>query len=124
MGSKFFLVGDKATIFVNRKTIVGRSEGNYVIPGKLVSGKHCALIPQNNSLFIKDLESDHGTFVNGQRLEPNKEYLLKFGDKVKFGNTAFMLKESEGSGMAANLNAKLIATIAFFCAIAFIFLKR
>ncbi len=49
-----------------------------------VSRHHAALIHRGNQIFIKDLNSRHGTFLNGQRLAPLKSYVLRDGDEIHF----------------------------------------
>lgn len=50
-----------------------------------VSRKHAHLVAQGSQLFVQDLNSTNFTFINDQRLEPGKSYLLNSGDKVRFG---------------------------------------
>ncbi|MCJ1475198.1 hypothetical protein MMC13_003858 [Lambiella insularis] len=37
------------------------------------------------SLYLKDLQSTHGTFIEGAKLDPDLEYIVKSGDKITFG---------------------------------------
>jgi pSer/pThr/pTyr-binding forkhead associated (FHA) protein len=41
--------------------------------------------PSRQAVYIKDLNSRHGTFLNHERLEPNRAYPVAPGDVVKFG---------------------------------------
>lgn len=45
-----------------------------------ISSVHCMLLIQNGALYLRDAGSQYGTFLNGSRLIPNKEYRLKSGD--------------------------------------------
>ena len=51
-----------------------------------VSRLHAAMRYYEGSLTIIDLESTHGTFVNGQRLRPDQEKRLGDGDEIRFGS--------------------------------------
>ena len=50
-----------------------------------VSRNHARLQMKDNSLYITDLGSTNGTFVAGERLNPNQPTLLHKGDEVLLG---------------------------------------
>ncbi len=52
---------------------------------KGVSRTHCQLEFEDGNVIITDLGSSNGTFVAGQRLEPNQPRVLKQGDDVIVG---------------------------------------
>lgn len=54
---------------------------------RVLSRNHAELFVKNNKLYIKDLKSSNGTFINGAKLEPFKDYELKVGDKLDLGTT-------------------------------------
>lgn len=56
------------------RTVFGRSEqiADVVIPHNQVSNQHFELFVEAGQLFIADLNSTNGTYVNGQRLQPNQ----------------------------------------------------
>ena len=76
---------------VEKKAVVGRSsKSQIVIDDELVSRKHAEIFVKDNVVFIKDLKSSGGTFVNSQAiLEPQK---LKSRDKIRIANTIFVIK--------------------------------
>jgi len=50
--------------------IIGRSpEVELQLSDRFASRRHCALTSRNGKVFIRDLESMHGTYVNGQQLD-------------------------------------------------------
>lgn len=51
-----------------------------------VSRMHAMIIPNDRGLTLKDLSSTNGTFLNGQKLQPQLAYPIKNGDYIKFGN--------------------------------------
>ncbi len=50
-----------------------------------VSRKHALIRREEDRLFLVDLDSRNGTFINNERLLPNKPYILNSGDQVRFG---------------------------------------
>lgn len=73
---------------------VGKSGANadYVIARPSVSRAHAKLIFRDNNLYLQDLKSTNGTFINNQKLEPDKEYLLQKGMEVKFAEEAYKVE--------------------------------
>lgn len=53
---------------------------------KGVSRRHARITRQGKDLFIEDLGSVNGTFVNGKRLTPYLPHLLQSGDEMQMGN--------------------------------------
>lgn len=52
-----------------------------------ISGVHCVLVCQDGQLYLQDLGSTYGTFVNGgQRLAANQAVMLQPGDKFNLGS--------------------------------------
>lgn len=50
-----------------------------------ISGHHCELLAEDGQLFIRDLNSSHGTFVNGSRIASNQKIPLNVGANVSLG---------------------------------------
>lgn len=70
---------------------IGRDPGknDFVYPAGTegISGVHCILVYQDGQLYIQDLGSTYGTFVNGgQRLAANQAVKLQPGDKFSLGS--------------------------------------
>lgn len=84
-------------VFPDRKaTFIGRSAkgSDVVIQGnKNISRVHAAVSVRDGQLFVRDMSSSNGTFVNGQRLTPNVETPVKVGDKVTFADTVFVVEQ-------------------------------
>ena len=77
-----FPVVDEATI--------GRSRNNtLVIPRRFgrTSRRHALLHIVGGVVWVRDADSAHGTFVNGERLRPGQERALRDGDRVTLGDT-------------------------------------
>lgn len=54
---------------------------------RVLSRSHAEMFVHQNQLYIKDLKSSNGTFINDKKLEPYKDYPLKVGDKLDLGTT-------------------------------------
>ena len=62
---------------------IGREASNHVvIDHSAVSREHAAIFQVGNDHVLSDLHSEHGTFVNGTRVE---RHILQHGDIVEFG---------------------------------------
>ena len=54
-----------------------------------ISRVHVIVIRRNGVNYLKDNNSTNGTYVDGERLEPGREVLLKNDMRVKFGDEDF-----------------------------------
>ena len=66
-------------------TIIGRArEATLTLPHPLVSRKHCEIFEENGQLYVQDLGSLNGTYVNNERIDGrqplNPEQLLTLGN--------------------------------------------
>lgn len=80
------------------KFYIGSSQkNNYVVKGNsAVSRRHCVLIKDNGgNVFIQDLNSTNGTFVNGERAKENDRIQLHSKDEVKLGDEIYIYYEEE-----------------------------
>ena len=70
-------------------TVIGRGRDgvSLTLPHKLVSRKHTELFEQDGQLFVRDLGSLNGTFVNSQRISESQ--LLKPNELLTLGNVTF-----------------------------------
>ena len=75
-------------VAINGKTIVGRENSDLLIesPDKAISRQHAELYLEHGQLFIKDLSSANGTFVNGVKVSSQ---VLKDGDELRFDQKAY-----------------------------------
>lgn len=73
---------------ISKEMIVGRSlKTDLSTSDPLMSRKHFKLIPQNNKVYIEDLNSLNGTYLNQKLIEAKT--LLKSGDIIIAGRTVF-----------------------------------
>src|SRR5215472_14466538 len=72
--------GGEFPIVPEKQIIVGRSSDlDMVLVEDMVSRKHARIAMQNDQIWIEDLGSTNGTFVNGEKI---KRARLKEGDRV------------------------------------------
>jgi predicted component of type VI protein secretion system len=70
---------------------LGRALGCTVrIPSSEVSRLHCRLRIDNGLVFVEDLESVNGTFVNGERVSGNE--IVHPGDRLSLGSLTFVVE--------------------------------
>lgn len=68
-----------------------RGDNNLVLRSKWISSQHAEIHLSGKLLWIRDLGSTNGTFVNHQRITEAKE--LKAGDTVHFGRTGLRVNK-------------------------------
>ena len=69
---------------------IGKDPSCQLKPASGVSDKHCAFLVKQGKLFLVDLGSSEGTFVNDNKISSEVE--LKLKDKVKVGPLLFEVK--------------------------------
>ena len=90
----------------NKEIVVGRSsELDMVLVEDMVSRRHAKLTVTGDQIFIQDLGSTNGTFVNGEKI---KRARLQEGDRILIGTSIIKLVASDASApMAGDAKAKL-----------------
>lgn len=74
-------------------TVIGRrSDCDLRIPLPVVSRKHCQLTQNEDSVKLRDLGSRGGTFVNGKRVDQDKEIPVRAGDYIRIGPLTFVCR--------------------------------
>lgn len=64
----------------------GRGKENQILcPSMLVSRNHCIFIIKSDGLYLRDLNSSNGVFVNGEKKTKESHTLLKENDKIGIG---------------------------------------
>ena len=75
------------------KTTVGRLPDNaFQIPEASVSSHHCEITLRGSDLFVNDLDSTNGTFINGERI---KEGVVKPGQILRLGMVDMRLETGD-----------------------------
>ena len=71
-------------------TTVGRNEDNTLrLSETKISRYHARLTLKQAAVFVEDLGSSNGTFINDRRIEANKPLLLHGGDRLRFDRDEF-----------------------------------
>lgn len=80
---------------ISEDVIIGRLTGHILFPkDERMSNQHCRIwLGPNDTLLIKDLESDHGTVVDGRLVSPEKSYPIKEGTTIAVGAQVFKCVE-------------------------------
>lgn len=76
--------------------IIGRSSEGVDYTEQLsnaVSRRHAQISKDNGEYYITDLNSQNGTFLNDQRLEGDKKYVIRPGDSVKLADLSYLFDE-------------------------------
>ncbi|KAF8903870.1 hypothetical protein CPB84DRAFT_1845549 [Gymnopilus junonius] len=87
----------KHIALTNQHTKIGRQTSSKTAPGerngffdsKVLSRQHAEVWEENGKIYIKDVKSSNGTFINGERLSSegheSEPFELKSDDIVEFG---------------------------------------
>lgn len=71
------------------------SQAHIHLPRPEISGEHAHFIVTADSLKIIDTDSSNGTFLDGNRLEPNQTYEAPPGSTVKIGEVEIIVNGPE-----------------------------
>ncbi len=100
-GGEFPIVSDK-------QIIVGRSSDlDMVLVEDMVSRKHARIAMQSDQIWIEDLGSTNGTFVNGERVPPYTEVRLVDRDQIRLaadvtGDVSLPRGETDPASLSRN----------------------
>ena len=84
-------LGQSLDLTLSRELLVGRDPDCGLPFGDgSVSRRHSRIFLANGAVYIEDLGSQNGTFVNGTRLDLAR--LLRSGDEIRAGDVVFKLK--------------------------------
>ncbi|KAF9948025.1 hypothetical protein BGZ72_010003 [Mortierella alpina] len=82
---------DQTRIKIGRQTGVATAPGpsNGYFDSKVLSRVHAEVWSENGKVFLRDLKSSNGTFLNGKRLSPesveSEPFVLNQNDSLEFG---------------------------------------
>ncbi|GJM18573.1 MAG: hypothetical protein DHS20C14_07860 [Phycisphaeraceae bacterium] len=72
----------------NEPQLIGRSSEALPMTDNTVSRRHAELTPDGDVWFIRDLDSQNGTYVNGVNIR--ERIKLQLGDQIRVGATVFV----------------------------------
>jgi len=74
---------------------IGRESADVLLNDSAVSRKHASITVGESAIEIEDLGSTNGTYVNGEKLEPNAPRDISTDDEIVLGQTVLRLKLPE-----------------------------
>lgn len=84
---------DRLVIEEPRLMLGRHSQNDLMLDNRFVSRHHCLLVSRDDAIYVVDLQSTNGTFVNGSQVQ---RYALADGDVLQVGN--FRLRYCEPLG--------------------------
>jgi len=94
---KFQMVIESDTLsfrrkFKRKKCLIGRNEGDLKLSADMYcSSKHAIIEDRfDGTLWIRDLNSRNGIYVNGRRVNTHQ---LKVGDRIRIGSTNISISD-------------------------------
>ncbi|MFO0859550.1 MAG: ATP-binding protein [Phycisphaerales bacterium] len=73
--------------------LIGRSGEALPITDSTVSRRHAEMTPDSGAWYIRDLQSQNGTYVNAERIKDRVR--LRPGDQIRVGSTLFVFGFTE-----------------------------
>ncbi|MHB8277099.1 MAG: trypsin-like peptidase domain-containing protein [Candidatus Humimicrobiaceae bacterium] len=100
---------------------IGREfDNNIVLQDTKSSRNHLVIVKQENIYKVRDLNSTNGTFINGNKINPNVFYNLSPSDIIRVGDTVLRIEE-KGSNKKKNLILPIAIIIGVFAIAILIF---
>ena len=97
-------------IGIDRDMVVGRHQSaDIVLQAAEISRKHAAFLLKDQALWVQDLNSSNGSFVNDLRIE--HETLLKEGDIVQFASLKFSVLAPAQEVVAATIESAEVEAV-------------
>jgi pSer/pThr/pTyr-binding forkhead associated (FHA) protein len=97
--------GGEFPIAPDKQILIGRSSDlDMVLVEDMVSRKHARISTQADQIWIEDLGSTNGTFVNGEKI---KRARLKEGDRLLIGTSILKLMASDAPRDALDAKREL-----------------
>jgi pSer/pThr/pTyr-binding forkhead associated (FHA) protein len=87
--------------------VIGRSsELDMVLVEDMVSRRHAKISVEDGDIFLEDLGSTNGSFVNGEKITRTK---LAEGDRILIGTSIIKVVASDGSASVQDAQAQMSA---------------
>lgn len=70
---------------------IGRADTNdFCVPLSELSREHCKLLLHGDKLFIVDLESKNGVYVDGNRINPNQKWPISLSSTIHLSTSCVL----------------------------------
>lgn len=80
-------------VVLRTDALIGRSSDCNLRVGSVgVSRQHCRILLRESRVFVRDLKSANGTFIDGKRIPPEKDIMLQSGDRLSIGPVEFVVR--------------------------------
>ncbi len=90
------------------ETVIGRSaDCNLKIASTQVSRRHCRVVVNDLGVYVEDLCSANGTYLDGKRLLPNQLTLAPAGSQLVIGPATFAVEYRNSGVIRPELGASL-----------------
>ncbi len=77
---------------VSHGALLGRSDGaDIVVEDRFASSAHARLFPRGGFMYIEDMDSTNGTFLNGRQIRAPER--LTPADLIRIGDTEYRYRE-------------------------------
>ena len=75
--------------------VLGRKpeEVDHILSDEGISRRHLMLYQSGDNIYVEDLSSTNGTFINGERITEEQPHLLNEGDILTVGRNRYCLKK-------------------------------
>jgi pSer/pThr/pTyr-binding forkhead associated (FHA) protein len=80
-------IGPDIAVHGQRFIIGSGPECNMRCPSSTISENHCEIISEENGIFVRDLRSESGTFLNDERVTTKRQ--ISNGDHLRIGKLEF-----------------------------------
>lgn len=88
--------GGEFPLVPGKEIVIGRSgEIDMILAEDMVSRRHARIVFQGDEIFIEDMNSTNGTFVNGEKIRRSR---LREGDRVLVGTSILKVVYSDAAG--------------------------
>ncbi|MDL1902083.1 FHA domain-containing protein [Anaerolineae bacterium CFX9] len=79
-------------------TSIGRSPGNTIaLDTETISRYHLTITQTDGKVFLTDLDSQNGTFVDGTRLRQDEPFLLRGGEEINIGELILIFHDPDAN---------------------------
>ncbi len=91
--------GGEEFLLRNSKNTLGRANSNDIVLDDQKSSRfHAEITIQGCDVYMMDLNSTNGTYIDGKRLTPGEAYFLSPQNHILIGDTEFQLREKNDKG--------------------------
>lgn len=86
-------VGHGKVIQIHSQCCLGKeaSQVDEVLPSNAVSRVHAELTEEEGALYVKDLHSTNGTYINTRKVGANEKKQLQIGDELRFADLVYTI---------------------------------